>query len=199
MSISNYAELQTAVSNWLKRSDLSSYTPDLILLGEKWIFRHARVREMETALSVNISSGVAAVPGDFIALKHARVSGTPATPLEIRPASWIYAAYPNRGEGALPQFIGVDGSSFIFGPAPGSYSVLGTYYASLTSIQSSANALFTACPDLYLFAALCEAEPFLKNDARVALWTAKRDATLMDINNQTKESRQGDAMAVRLG
>jgi hypothetical protein len=199
MSLSTYADLQTAVSNWLKRSDLSSYTPDLILLGEKWIFRHARVREMESALSVAISSGTATVPADFIALKHARLSTSPATPLDFRPASWIYANNPNRSAGEIPKFIGVDGETFIFGPSPGAYTVQGIYYAEPTSIQSSANAVFVAYPDLYLFAALAEAEPFLKNDARVALWVAKRDGALIDINKQTKESRQGDAMSVRIG
>ncbi len=166
MSISTYAELQTAVSNWLHRADLAIYAPDLILMGEKWIFRHARTRHMETALSVAITSGVAPVPADFVALKHARVSASPSISLTIRPASWIYSQYPNRGAGSLPQFIGVEGSSFIFGPAPGGYTINGTYYARLTSIQSSANALFVANPDLYLFATLCEAEPFLKNDSR---------------------------------
>ena len=199
MSITTYAELQTSVSNWLKRSDLTSMLPDLVLMGEKWIFRHARSRDMESALNVTTSNGVASLPSDFIALKSARVSASPSIPLSIRPASWIYSQYPNRGAGGLPAFIGVDGANFVFGPAAGSYTINGTYYARLTSIQTSANALFTNNPDLYLFATLAESEAFIKNDGRVALWTEKRNAILADINAEARESRQGDAMEVMVG
>lgn len=34
MAITTYAELQTAVGNWLHRSDVSTIIPDLIALGE---------------------------------------------------------------------------------------------------------------------------------------------------------------------
>jgi len=199
MAITNYAELQTAVSNWIARSDISTYAPDLIMLGEKWIFRHARTRDMESALSVTISSGVAAVPTNFVALKHARISGSPSRELKIRPASWIYSQYPNRSAGECPSFIAVEGGNFVFGPAAGDYTINGTYYARLASIASSVNALFTANPDLYLFSALAEAEAFIKNDPRVVLWTAKRDSILRDVNNEANESRQGDAMEVMVG
>jgi hypothetical protein len=199
MSIGTYAELQTAVSNWMHRSDLATFIPDLILMGEKWIFRNARTRDMETALNVTISSGIASVPADFVALKSARISGSPNVALRVRPASWIYSQYPNRSNGSIPSFIAVEGSTFIFGPSAGGYTVLGTYYARLASVQSSANALFVANPDLYLFATLCEAEPFLKNDKRMPLWMAKRDQILNDVNSEDKESRQGDAMEVAVG
>ena len=55
--------------------------------------------------------------------------------------------------------------------------------------MSSANALYLANPDLYLFSALAEAEPFLKNDKRISLWMAKRDAILMDVNGEDDKAR----------
>lgn len=188
-----YAELKTALTNWLRRSDLTSYLDDLILMGEKWIFRKARTKDMETALSGTIASGVLAVPNDYVALKFAYVNGSPTTPLQPKSASWIYNAYPDRSSLDTPQFIARDQGNFIFGPYPDStYSILGTYYKRLAAVASSANALFTANPDLYLFAALAEAAPFLKNDSRVTLWTAKRDAILQDVNSEDKEGAYGD-------
>jgi hypothetical protein len=198
MAITNYAELKTALVNWMKRSDLSSYTDDLVTIGEKWIYRHARTRDMEAALSVTIASGVAGLPSDFIALKNARVSSSPTIPLEIRPPEWIYSQYPTRSGGQVPTFIGVEGSNFVFGPYPSEYTIEGTYYKTLGALSSSAHALFTNNPDLYLFAALAEAEPFLKNDARVPLWVAKRNEILMDVNRQAHESHFGDGMMARV-
>lgn len=199
MSISTYAELQTAVSNWLKRADLTSYTADLIMLGETWIYRKARTRDMEAALSVAIASGVAALPSNFIALKNARISGNPDTPLVLRPAEWIYDAYPLRSATATPRYVAVEGSNLIFGPYPSSAStVVGTYYKTLGAVSASAHALFTNNPDLYLFAALAEAEAFIKNDVRIALWTARRDMILEDTNAQARESRFGSALETRV-
>lgn len=200
MALSTYADLQSAVSNWLKRSDLTNYVGDLITLGETWIYRHARTREMETALSVTIASGVAALPNDFIALKNARIESAHKN-LSIRPAEWIYDQFPNRSATGIPGYVAVEGSNLIFGPATDStYTISGTYYANLGAVADSAHALFTNNPDLYLFAALSEAELFIKNDPRSAIWMAKRDQILMDVNGQAQESRfsQAGGLAVRV-
>lgn len=184
-STPTYNELKTGVADWLKRADLTSYIPDLILMGEKHLFRNARTRDMEAALSSTISSGVIAVPADYVALKYAYIDGAPTTRVHRKPADWIYTQYPNRTAEGLPKFIAREGSNFIFGPYPNSaYTVKGLYYKRLASIQSSANALFTNNPDLYLFAALAEAVAFMKDDARVALWTAKRDQILSEVNGE---------------
>lgn len=200
MALNTYADLQSAVSNWLKRSDLTNYVGDLITLGETWIYRHARAREMETALSVTISSGVAALPADFIALKNARIEASSRN-LSIRPAEWIYDQFPNRSASGVPSYVAVEGSNLIFGPySDGAYTISGTYYANLGAVSASAHALFTANPDLYLFAALGEAELFVKNDPRSAVWMAKRDQILADVNGQAQESRfsQAGGLAVRV-
>ena len=185
-----YAELKTAVANWLHRADLTNYVDDLILMGEKYVFRHARTRDMETSLSVVMSSGAAAIPTDFVELKHARIDGSPTTSLQPKSADWIMLRYPLRSAESKPKFIGVDGSNFIFGPYPDSdYTVKGTYYKRLSAVSVSANALFLANPDLYLFAALAEAAPFLKGDARVPLWEGKRDRILSDVNGEDQNAR----------
>ena len=189
MSISTYAELQTAVTGWMQRSgvvfDGTDYVPDLITMGEKYIFRHARTRDMETSLSVALSSGVGAVPADFVALKYAYLDHSPVYPVQPKAASWIITAYPTRSADDVPQFIAIDGSNFIFGPYPDSdYTLMGTYYKRLTSITSSANALFTSNPDLYLFAALAECKAFMKDNTYLQIWTQKRDQILQDVNNE---------------
>jgi hypothetical protein len=199
VSIATYAELQTAVATWAHRADIATPAPDLIMLGEKWIFRNVRAREMETALSGTISSGTLAVPTGFRQLKHARVATSPVQKLTITTPDSIYEDYPVRSGGSIPKFIAEDAGSFIFGPYPGNYDIAGTYYKALTSIASSANALFLANPDLYLFAALAEATPYMKDLKMAAVWTAKRDGIKDDINEESMQGRYGAGMAVTLG
>jgi hypothetical protein len=172
----DYDWLKTAVSRWLHRSDLTSMIPDFIGLGEARIFREMRVQCMETQLSDTIASGVIAVPSDYVELIHARVDGSPTSPLTKKTSEWIYANYPTRSADGQPKFIAREGGSFIFGPYPDStYSIKGLYYARLAPLSdgNTTNWLTENAPDLLLFAALCEAAPYLVKDDRVALWEAK--------------------------
>lgn len=200
MSITNYAELQTAVQDWLHRSDLATITPDLIRLGELRIFREVRCRVMESALNGTIASGVLALPADYLDLKFAYVDGTPSQKLERSSASQIYEHYPYRNATGMPKAIAREGSNFIFGPYPDSaYTIKGIYYAKPTSIQTTANALFTANPDLYLFAALCEAAPYIQDDPRVQLWEGKYGSIKQQIAwEDSEEYGSGAGMAVRV-
>lgn len=198
MTISTYAELQTAVGNWLHRTDLTSIIPDLITLGEKRIGREVRARAMEEALSVTISSGVATIPSDFIALKHAYVNSTPIGSLEVRPSEWLYKHFPTRSADSQPKIIAVEGSNFVFGPYPDSaYTIKGTYYKRLAALSSSAHAFFVANPDLYLFASLTEAAPYLGDDARASVWFSKYTEIRDAINKEAKEGEFSGALAMR--
>lgn len=180
MAISNYAELQTAVVNWLHRADLTALIPDFILLGETRIFREVRCRVMEKALSSAISSGVVTVPTDYLEMKSVYLDGTPTRKLQRVEASQIYDQFPMRTVTGKPSMIAREGSSFIFAPYPdSSYTVKGIYYAKPTSIQSATNALFTAYPDLYLFAALCEALPYIAQDER-AMFAERKLSAIID-------------------
>jgi hypothetical protein len=179
--IVSYATLLTQVTAWLHRGSdaaLAVEAEELVQFGENRIYRDLRVRQMETALSDTIASGVIAVPTGYIEMKHARIDGTPTQKMERKDAEWIYHNYPSRSAGSKPKFFAREGSNFIFGPYPDSnYTVKGNYYKKLTALSDDnpTNWLITDVPDLILFAALCEAEPYIQNDERIALWERKYD------------------------
>lgn len=191
MSIASYADLQTAVGNFLHRGNLTSIIPDLIMLGEKRINRDIRCPEMETTYSGTIAAGVIAVPTDFLGWKVVYINAAPVRILKTRPLDWLLEKYPTRSADAEPRFIARNGSNFDFGPYPDStYSVGGTYYKRMTAVSSSWNALATASPDLYLMATLCEAAPYLKNDSRIPVWEGKY--------REIKEAINGEAVGADL-
>jgi hypothetical protein len=192
MSIGTYAQLQTAVGNWLNRSDLTSFIPDLIRLGEDRIYRRLRIRAMESSLSSAIASGVVAVPADYVEMKYAYINGTPVTWLDPKEPQWIIQNYPTRSSDGLPKFFAPDAGNFIFGPYPDSaYTMKGTYYKRLTALsdQNTTNWFTTNAPGVLLFAALCEAEVFIKNDPRLALWDAKYEQEISGIELEEKQAR----------
>lgn len=187
MTIASYAELQTSVATWLHRADLTPIVPDLIMLGEKRINREVRTADMETSYSGAISSGVIAVPTDFLSWKAVYVNSAPVSILRVKPLDWLLENYPTRTSDRQPLFIARNGSNFDFGPYPDStYTINGTYYKRMTAVSSSWHALATANPDLYLMAALCEAAPYLVNDARIGVWEGKYGAIRDELNTEAK-------------
>lgn len=203
MSIASYSELQTAVGNWLNRSDLTSIIPDFIMLGERRIYRDLRIRAMETALNSAISSGVLSVPSDYIDLKSARIDGTPVQALKRTSVDYIYHKYPTRSSSGRPVFIARESSNFIFGPYPDSnYTVKGIYYARLTalSVSNTTNWFTINAPDILLWASLCAAEPYLKNDSRLVLWQSHYELTKNEIQREDdKENHSGSPLAASNG
>ena len=204
MALTTYAELNTAIGNWVNLSDLTSYTDDLVTLGEKWIYRNLRTRQMERSITSTIgaaTAGMIAVPSDYVALKTVYIDGTPVLPLKRRTLEYIYDQYPKRGSGEKPIFIAREAGNFIFGPfAADGYVVKGTYYRRLEALSASLNGIYTTHPDMYLFAALAETEPFLKNDERVKLWSDKRDAVANQIMKEDIEDNySGSLLSVSPG
>ena len=201
MSITTYSELQSAVASWLHRSDLTPYISDFITLGETRIFRELRVKDMEATLSATVSAGVIATPTSYIDLKYAYVNQNPVTKLERKTADWIYTNYPTRQSENTPVFIAREAGNFIFGPYPDSnYLITGVYYKNIGPVSSSAHAVFTNNPDLYLWASLAESAPFLKNDNRVTLWEAKYQGALQAAQSASdREMTSGGPLRVTVG
>lgn len=198
MSITNYSELKTAVANWLARSDLTSYIPDFIRLAEVRIYDEVMHRDMETALDTTIASGVIAVPSGYKAMLDLRVITDPVQFVIRKPTRWIYEKYPTRSSDGVPKYFARERSNFIFGPYPDStYQVKGTYFKVLDPLSDSntTNWLTDDRPNLILFATLCAAEPFLRNDPRLALWEAEYQKAMQAANKTYKtESYSGSVL-----
>lgn len=66
MSITTYAELKTAIGDWLDRSDLTSYLGDFITFAEGHFNRELRHRKMITTTDLTPSSNVCTLPTDYL-------------------------------------------------------------------------------------------------------------------------------------
>lgn len=200
--ITDHATLTTAVGDYLARSDLSGFIPNFIQNGENKLYRRLRLRAMEETLSGTISSGTLAVPSDYRELKFANITTSPYVSLERKTAEWIYATYPVRSGAEIPKYIGRQGDTFIFGPYPGDYTISGIYYKRLTALSASntTNWFTTYAPELLLYAALLEAQPFLMNDKRIPVWQSALADAIATVEEEEKfEQHSGSNLAVRPG
>lgn len=198
--ITTYNTLLTAVGDYLSRSDLTSFLPNYVQNFEERFYRDSENwgSWMETALSVVVASGVAAVPSDYLGLKVAYISGQQSEPLKRVGLEQLYARYSRAGSSGTPRYIARNGANFEFGPIPADgVTLVGTYYAKPTVLRTDSdgiNFLITHAPDLCLYGSLLEAEPFLKNDKRIAVWqTFYNDALAAYRSRFTEEDYSGSA------
>lgn len=191
--ITSYATLQTAVGDYLARSDLSGWIPNFIQNAENKLYRTLNLRNEETALSVSISSGVAAVPGDFKALKLAYFDESPVSLLQWVSLSELYRDYPKRSGAHTPAVISREGSNFVFGPMSKDGTLTGIYYAKQDPLRTTDPSWYvTNAPEVLLYGSLLEAAPFLKDDARLQIWQSLFDdavRTLIAENENAEVSR----------
>ena len=178
MALDTYSGLRTALTTRLNvtTSDISDLNADdLFTEAEAMIYADLRVRDMETALSATISSGVIAVPDGYCDLKFAYIDSTPVQNLQRKSANWIYLQYPNRASYGKPKFIAREEANFIFGPYPDStYTVKGIYYAEpATVVNDELSGIILKYPGLLLYKACALGEEFLGRESRMPIWENK--------------------------
>lgn len=197
MSLATYSDLQTALSNWTHRDDLTAVWPDCIRLAEARLNRKLRVRPMEADFSATLSSGEAALPSDFLAFKELRFDGDQNYSLQPRSLDWV------KGQDSTatgdPLYFAVSGTNVVCWPRSG--SVEGTYFQSIPALASnSTNWLLTAHPDLYLFASLVETALYTQDDGRIPLWASKASELLDQVQRMyDNDEHTGGSLVVRAG
>jgi hypothetical protein len=175
--IAGYSTLLTEVASWLARSDLTSAIPGFVQNFEERFYRSPKNYGpwMVSALSVSFSS-TATVPTDLLSLRIAYLDGMENQPLQASTLEQVLQKYPRATSSGRPKWIARDGANFVFGPVPdGTYTLAGSYYAKPTLLRdyasdAAAHFLIVNAPDLLLYGALLEAQPYVMNDKRLPVW-----------------------------
>lgn len=186
--VTSYSSLVSSVQNYLARGDLATDVPGFVQNWESAFYRQPKNHGawMEAQLSGTIASNVVAVPADFLNLRVAYISTSPACRLEWVSLEQLYGRFPRGSWSSIPEWISRDRTNFVFGPEPDSaYTVSGTYWARPGALRTAGNDaadswIILYAPDLALYGSLLQAEPFLKNDKRIAVWQSFYAQALKD-------------------
>ena len=181
MAITNYTDLQSTVADYLARSDLTSQIPLFIQLAENRLRRDLRIRQMLKVVTATTTAGdpTVSMPSDFLEMRDLHIDASPIhTLIYQNPSNFFRNAKAGTGTAGYPNNYTAVGQEFQFAPIPdAAYTLKMIYYAAPTYLSStnSSNAFLANCPDLLLYGALGEAEPYLMNDARIATWAQLYD------------------------
>lgn len=203
MAISTYAELKTGIANWLDRTDLTDKIPDFIALAESRHRRDFKIRRMETRVTANTIADTEyySLPDNYVAMRNIQLNTDPKTSLEYMTPEQMDRVRAGSTTGK-PKAYSIMGNTFQLRPIPdGVYEIEMLYYKYFTALSDSntTNDMLTFHPDLYLYGALVEAEPYLNNDKRIQTWAGFYDRAKTDlIATNERDRHSGVAPTTRI-
>jgi hypothetical protein len=187
--------LQDAVTEYLARDQdatLIARIPTFIQLAEAKFNRQLFVRQMEERATALVDTGSSepefiSLPADFQSMRRVRLSSVTGKPsLEFKSGLQM-DEYPffTADIAAQPRYFTVFGGEIELAPTPDqNYTVEMVYRGNVPPLGSNtSNWLLTLAPDLYLYGALLESAPYIKEDARIQTWGLGFTTALNDLNN----------------
>lgn len=190
MAITNLDELSAAVANWMERADLGPRIPEFIALAE------SRINRLLDAMLLEADVALAGVAGSRFIPLPAGVDQVKAFWI-VRPGGRAPLAQANPDTLATDSAPGeplqwaIDGPSIAFErPCAAAYAFQARIEGLLALTTSTpVNGVLTRWPDIYLFGVLAEAAPYMLDDERLAVFDAKFEKAIREVNRSERRKR----------
>jgi hypothetical protein len=188
MAITNYAELKTTIADWLNRSDLTAVIPSFIALAESHFNQDERLRNQRSIVraTATFNAEYEALPGDYLEMLNLSNQTTiPFQKIQFLSLNQVDDFKRDYSTAQVPRYYSIVGNQLQLLPVPASdITAEMVYYAKIQSLSdtNTTNWLLTNHPEVYLYGALLQAAPYLKDDDRIATWNAMLEKTLDNIH-----------------
>lgn len=193
MAITTYAELKTAIADFLNRDDLTSVVDSFIDLAEANMQRTIRHWRMEGRSTATLDTQYSALPADFLETIRFHITSGTTNPLELVSQGELMKRKENSlNTSGKPRFYAMTAGELEVFPAPdGEYTGELYYYKRITPLSDSntSNWLLTYHPDAYLYGALIHTAPYIQDDERIQLWGSLYRATVDGINAESEKAK----------
>jgi hypothetical protein len=203
MPITNYTELQTAISDWMARSDVSGVATDFISLAE------ARLNRLLEPV---------ATTANLVGVSNSNVLDISALSM-VEPVSLYVTAFqkqyfvPQAALGTfyeqdtpnIPSNWAIEGNNIRFDcPLDIPYPVRFTYQGRFALSQAApTNEFLTNNPDLYLAASIVWGSVYVKSAPDISMWSSMLEAFTAEVRNTNAQKKRSelsvDPMLMRRG
>lgn len=196
MAINTYATLVSAATEYLARDQdatLIARIPDFITLAEAKFNRvllHPKMEVRSTAVVDTASTDpeFISLPSDFQTMRRIRLSGVTGKPrLQFMSQTQLEDyRYSIDNVTDQPVYFAIVGDELELAPTPNEdYTLEMVYRANIPALTSTntTNWLLTLAPDLYLYGTLLESAPYMKEDERIAVWSAGVQSAIDQLNS----------------
>ena len=200
MAIDTYANLQTTISDFLNRSDLTAIIPTFIDLCEAQLQREIRHYKMEQRATAVCDSQYTQTPTDFLEPIRLHISGQrralqPMSLNEMQDER--FASDDTAGE---PAYYALTGGEFEVYPTPSDTLTLEmNYYEKIPDLSdgNTTNWLLDAAPDVYLYGSLMQSAPYLAHDERLAVWAGLYTQATTSLQRSSENAKWGANLRLR--
>lgn len=197
MAITTYTELKTAVANWMDRTDLTARIPEFIALAEAQMFRRLRTTRSlaRSTATISTSDEFSSVPTDLLEIKALKLEDSSGNITDLEPTTLeqIQAWEVDDNSAGRPRAYAITGTvsgrEVWYYPAPdATYTATMTYYAKPAALSDSqaSNWILENAPDAYLYGALLQAAPYMRDTEFAPIWNAGFDAALTSLERMER-------------
>ena len=205
-AVMTYDKLVADISSYLERTDAATLAkiPTFIMLAEQIIASQIKFLGNLTVNTSNMVATQAII--DKPARWHKTVSMNITVagqrfPVLLRKYEYLREYWPDATNTDVPKFYcDYDYTHWLVAPTPADdYNFEVLYYERVQPLDSSnqTNWFTTYAPQALLYGSLLQAMPFLKNDARIAMWQQQYDLIMATLKAED-QSRVGDRQTVAI-
>jgi hypothetical protein len=196
MSITTYAELKTALTNWSKRSDLTSLLGDFISLAESDMQARCKLVDFEDIARVAFTDGFGTVPSVFSCARSAYWDGNLERPVKYIPPAQYDSLLNQSGE--TSYFTAIGGEILTIPKQTGNLVI--TYQSRFTPLSdvNTSNVLLSNYPDAYLHGSLAQLYLYCMDDQRAVIHGGLFDNAIGRIKKDNAERKYPGPLQVRV-
>lgn len=181
LSFESYDDLQVAIATYLQRSNLSAQIPLFIQLAEVRLGNLIKTLPQQVSLPYQIVPAMGTnrinLPSDFGALIRATYGNFPLA--YISPEQLNIDKTRDRTN----EFTIIGNNFFLQTYVDGSSTLTLYYYQQLQGLSDNneSNWLLEDYPNIYLYACLLEASPYIIDDERLPVWEQMLEEAITEV------------------
>lgn len=201
MSVATYAELKTAIENWVDDSSITSQLGDFISLAESTLKHDKKTRflagEIRATASTVAGSQYLAVPTGFQRIKRMHIVADPQKNITVVSRSELNNHYTSST--GTPSYVAIVGDEFEFNRIPDSVYTIEIVSDKFTALSDSntTNEIFPSYVDLYLYGALIHAALFVKDTDLYNMANAEYSKAIVNAKNADSSARYAGSLRSR--
>jgi len=198
MSITDFDTLKAAVADFLNRDDMTAAIANFVQFAEAGFNRNIRHWQMETVTTFTANAQFEDLPADWVETVRVDVSAGPRLKLVSRAEMQAMRANSEDTTGEPTHYALIGGQIELYPTPDGDYTVNHVYMASIPALsdENTTNWLLTAAPDLYVYASLLHAAPYLIEDQRIAVWGTLRDKAMLELQTASNAAKTSVTLRV---
>lgn len=192
-----YTELQTQIARYLVRDDLNTDITSFITMGENEINRRLKVLPREEIDSFTLATSSDSEPMtsidpaiDSVIRIWKTVNNDFQEIVYLEPLQFLKQRIISTSPGQPNYYTIQGGMTIVFDrTADQNYTIYVQFAKKFDIANDTTNWLSQNHEEAYLFGSLVQAEPFLKNDARIITWRTLFEAVMDQIRLSDAQTR----------